>query len=131
MLERVGHLALVPMRDFATAAQVAAFYEVDPSTVRSTVEYHKDEFRATGYRVIKGAELRELKTASEDRTLFGSRSNAVGVFDRRAVLLLGMLLRDSAVAKEVRRYLLEAESKVHEAITAPAGTVVERIACPS
>lgn len=93
---------MVPMRDFATTEQAAAFYETEVSTVRSVVNYHKDEFTQSGYRAVRGAELRELK-ASPDFGLAFKCASQVGVFDRRAILLLGMLLRDSEVAKSVRR----------------------------
>lgn len=68
------------------------------------------------YKVIKGSELRELRKdpdvlgvikgrESEDPTQFKYAAQ-VATFDRRAILLLGMLLRDSEVAKSVRHYLL-------------------------
>lgn len=123
VLERVGHLAMVPMRDFATTEQVAGFYSVEERAVRELVAYHKDEFVATGHRVIRGAELRQLKGESEDPTQFKYAAQ-VATFDRRAILLLGMLLRDSEVAKSVRHYLLSAEAKVHEVVTSSRSEIV-------
>lgn len=92
------------MRDFATTEQVAAFYEVDKSVPQSLVAFHRDEFEATGYRVITGAELRQLKGKADGLIKRSARQQAA--WDRRAVLLLGMLLRDSEVAKCVRQWLV-------------------------
>jgi hypothetical protein len=67
------------------------------------------QFMANGYRVISGPELHRLKT--EVQNVIQSRNApALATYDRRAVLLAGMLLRDSPVAQAVRRYLLEVES---------------------
>lgn len=64
----------------------------------------RPEFFDNGYRVAQGSELRELKSDAEvQRLLF--RVKAAALWDRRAVLLLGMLLRDSEVAKEDQRVL--------------------------
>lgn len=100
---------------FATTEQVAEFYEVDRGTVQGLVKYHRAEFQAHGYRSVSGPELRVLKLEVEDITLKARRSLAT--WDRQAVLLLGMLLRDSVVAKAVRRYLLLVEQQFHEAVT--------------
>lgn len=109
---------------FATTEQVADFYEVDPEIVRTLVGLHRDEFESTGYRVITGAELRQVKAESQDVIKPSVRQFAT--WDRRAVLLLGMLLRDSNVAKAVRRYLLEAESVTHQVTTMqPTDTPVQ------
>ncbi|MGL6235700.1 MAG: hypothetical protein ACRC20_10175 [Segniliparus sp.] len=110
-------MATVPDYEFATTVQVASFHEAELSTLRSVLYEHRDEFAHTGYRVIKGPELRKLKGLSEDRTALG-KSNQIGIWDRKAVLLLGMLLRDSEVAKTVRAYLLAAEERAHGLIAA-------------
>ncbi|EFV12966.1 hypothetical protein [Segniliparus rugosus] len=124
VLDRVKRLATVPNHEFATTEQVAAFYEVGAEVPRDLVRLHRSEFESTGYRVIHASELRELK---KDLKLSGvlKGKSAQALWDRRAVLLLGMLLRDSEVAKTVRRYLLAAEEKAHEIATAPKGAVVE------
>lgn len=97
----------------ATTAQVAEFYGTPLSNVTALVAVHRDEFVATGYRVISDAELQQLNRELEDPVLFkGAR--AIPTWDRREVLLLE-LLRGYEVAKGVRAYLLEAESKVHDA----------------
>src|SRR5690606_6661682 len=113
VLDKVKALATLPGHGVATTAQVAEFYEVEREAVKKVVQRHGDELRANGYRVIRGEELSQLRAEGHNVPL--SRTNQA-LWDRRAVLLLGMLLRDSEVAKEVRRYLLNVEEKTHEAV---------------
>lgn len=96
-------MATVPNRMFATTEQVADFYEVDRDIVLWLAASHRDEFKAAGYRVVSGPELRILKADLADQGPFFKGAKAIATWDRRAVLLLGMLLRDSPVAKAVRR----------------------------
>lgn len=117
VLDKVKALATLPGHGVATTAQVADFYEVPLSTVRDLVKAHRGEFSDSGYRVVSGDEMREMKEGlSRDFRLKVDWRRSVALWDRRAVLLLGMLLRDSEVAKEVRRYLLNVEEKAHEAV---------------
>jgi hypothetical protein len=53
------------------------------------VKDNRAELEASGYRVIRGAELTVFKTV----TGAGRQANAVAVFPPRAVLNVGMLLR--------------------------------------
>lgn len=76
----------MPGKDFVTTAMVAQFYDVDASSIREAVKNHRDEFDTTGYSVLAGQELIQLK--SEVRTLPKS-GRFLALWDRRAVLLLG------------------------------------------
>lgn len=116
VLDKVKALATLPGHGVATTAQVAEFYEVERDTVREMVKRHRGELEDNGYRVVEGDDLRQLK--SEERLVpYFRQARSVALWDRRAVLNLGMLLRDSEVAKEVRRYLLNVEEKAHEHAT--------------
>ena len=118
VLDKVKALATLPGHGVATTAQVAEFYEVPLSTVRDLVKAHRGELSDNGYRVVSGDEMREMKEGlSRDFRLKVDWRRSVALWDRRAVLNLGMLLRDSEVAKEVRRYLLNVEEKAHEHAT--------------
>ena len=121
VLDKVKALATLPGHGEATTAQVAEFFEVPLSTVTDLVRYRRTEFESNGYRVVVGADLRKLKTDTGNPSLL-KQARSVALWDRRAVLLLGMLLRDSEVAKEVRRYLLNVEEKTHEAVVAQQTT---------
>lgn len=106
VLDKVGVLRCLPDDMHVTTTEAATFYEVDVELVRYHLKANRDEFDTDGYRVVNRAEF---------ESEFGSLSNldprarSVGLFPRRAVLRLGMLLRDSAPARKVRDYLLDAE----------------------
>ncbi|MDG5773902.1 phage antirepressor KilAC domain-containing protein [Mycolicibacterium fortuitum] len=106
VLDRVGVLRCLPDDMHVTTTEAANFYAVDVDLVRYHLKANRDEFDSDGYRVINRGEF---------ESEFGSLSNldprarSVGLFPRRAVLRLGMLLRDSEAARQVRDYLLDAE----------------------
>ncbi|MGW3283766.1 hypothetical protein ACWDR3_03845 [Streptomyces sp. NPDC001002] len=69
------------------------------------MEDHREELTANGYQVLAGPPLALFKRASGIQ----SRSKALALFSRRAVLNVAMLLRDSEVARQVRVYFLDME----------------------
>ncbi|BDY33207.1 hypothetical protein [Mycolicibacterium mageritense] len=107
VLDKVGVLRCLPDDMHVTTTEAATFYDVDVELVRYHLKANRDEFDSDGYRVINRGEF---------ESEFGSLSNldprarSIGLFPRRAVLRLGMLVRDSMVARRVRDYLLYAES---------------------
>lgn len=105
VLGRVKALSLLPDGMHVTTAMVAAYFEVGVKTIESLVLDHKQELQASGYRVLAGTELTSFKEVSGIQ----SRSRALALYPRRAVLNVAMLLRDSEVARQVRVYLLDME----------------------
>ncbi|MET3505624.1 hypothetical protein [Halalkalibacter oceani] len=112
ILERMKELSLLPDGENANTEMVAEFYGVSKSTIESVVEDNRNEVIEDGYNVLKGAELKIFK----GNTLQGCNLNnklkyarQIALFPRRAILRVGMLLRDSEVAKQVRTYLLNVE----------------------
>jgi len=84
--------------------------------------------------VLRGDNLKEFKGSEDD---FGNLENKIKyssqltVLPRRAVLRVGMLLRDSEVAKKIRNYLLNVEEVVDSkdrewAILREAGIIVRK-----
>lgn len=86
----------------ATTEQVADFYEVTTNVVRDNVRRHRDEFDSDVVKVLKGKTLRDVR---EILSLTPDTPQAT-VWNPRGTLRLGMLLRDSEVAKGVRTALL-------------------------
>ncbi|WP_406217908.1 restriction endonuclease [Streptomyces canus] len=105
VLDRVKALSLLPDGMHVTTAMVAAYFEVAVKTLESVVEDHRKELASNGYQVLTGTPLALFKRASGIQ----SRSKALALFSRRAVLNVAMLLRDSEVARQVRVYLLDME----------------------
>lgn len=126
VLEKVKNLLLLPELEMATTQQVADFYGVKADTIKQLVKTNRTELESDGYIVKNGGEV--VKSLSEkislkellstpgkqtvtlrngDKFVFANRMNAL--FPKRAILRVGMLLRDSEVAKEVRTQLLNIE----------------------
>ena len=116
VLNKVKGLILLPNSDVATTEQVSTYYEVGIEAIKSIVNRNNDELLSDGYKLLSGKEIKVfLESCNQNFTnykgyfisggqKFSNRSN--GVFTKRAILRVGMLLRDSTVAKEVRSQLL-------------------------
>lgn len=123
VLDKVKNLLLIPAMECMTMKQVADYYEVSVEAIKGTYKYHKEEFVTDGackYRVsdiknsigvkypnlkmdnIKGGMIIEI----DENTKIVVPNVGVILFPKRAILRVGMLLRDSVIAKEVRTQLL-------------------------
>lgn len=130
VLERVKQLLLLPGTEYATVKQVAEFYGVDEDTLKKICRRHSDELEEDGVYNMKHTEFSKghdvpLKTAKgkvtvtlEDGLIVEFPTRGLKVFPRRAILRVGMLLRDSEVAKEVRTQLLNIEEKAPDPVKA-------------
>ncbi|WP_410987840.1 BRO-N domain-containing protein [Bacillus cereus] len=105
---------MLPNMEMATANQVAEFYGVNKNNLDQLISDNKSELLEDGYTVYKGANLKTLKgdlAKLSELELYGISkfTPAIALFPKRAILRVGMLLRDSEVAKEVRTQLLNIE----------------------
>ncbi len=123
VLEKVKNLLLLPKTDFATTKQVADFYEVSESNIKSLYKEHKDEFDEDGATLYKYDDFKKM--AGTTSKMF--RGKAIFTFDndyelevnprgarlftKRVILRMGMLLKTSDIAKEIRTQLLNIEEK--------------------
>jgi hypothetical protein len=108
VLDRVKALVLLPDGLHVTTRMVADYFEVSEKAVYSLVQRHREELESNGYRVLKGSNALELVTFNTKVTQVSGRG--VAIYPRRAVLNVGMLLRDSDVARRVRTHLLDTEA---------------------
>ena len=98
----------------ATTRQVAEFYEVDVQAIYSLIHDNKEELMLDGFSKMKGKELiSKLGTPSLKERVSITREqggflingeqkisySSVSLFPKRAILRVGMLLRDSEVVK--------------------------------
>ena len=126
VLEKVKELLLIPGTEFATTSEVANFYEVTTDAIQKVYQRNKEEVDMDGITVISaksliGTKCPISKNVRKDKysTTFEYENGinitipnrGIKVFPRRAILRVGMLLRDSKVAKEVRTQLLNIEEK--------------------
>lgn len=120
VLSRVKKLFLIPGIEMIPMRQVAEFYEVEVNTLRQTYKRNQSEIDRDGAKVIVGGDVWDMVQNVPDvkkldgamfSVPFGSGEIRIApskmtYFTPRAVLRIGMLLRDSEVAKEVRTQLL-------------------------
>lgn len=131
VLEKVKTLLLIPQMECMTIRQVADFYEVEQNTVKQIALNHSDELISDGMCVKTPSDFKILKGKSctfknleqkngklivqiNDTTTLEIPNRGIRCFPRRAILRIGMLLRDSQIAKEVRTQLLNIEEKTNQ-----------------
>ena len=124
VLEKVKDLLLISGTDYAVLSQVADYYEVGLETIASLVKDNREELLEDGLINATGVETKEIlgKFSKDfanqrgyftcDGIKFNHRNNLL--FTRRSILRVGMLLRDSVIAKEVRTQLLNIEEKTSD-----------------
>lgn len=110
VLDKVRAIPFLPDDLHVTKEGVAAFFDVTIQTIDSLVFDNRDELEQSDYRVISGKRLTSFKEVSGIR----SRARSLALFSRRTLLNVAMLLRDSEVARQVRRYLLDSEQAIRE-----------------
>lgn len=124
VLEKVKTLLLIPSFESATSQMVADFYEVDKTvieklTLRNRSELDSDGLKLTTKReILNGHHVRvenfsyHIEIALQDGSVAKISNRGVLLYPRRAILRVGMLLRDSNVAREVRTQLLNIEGRI-------------------
>lgn len=123
VLEKVKELLLIPEFQAMTLKQVADYYEVDPHAIEMICSRNADELDSDGVcrkkvkdflnsQHVRAEKSSYTTTVIYDNGINVSMSNSgLKIFPRRAILRIGMLLRDSNIAKEVRTQLLNIEEK--------------------
>lgn len=117
VLNKVKELILLDELEMATTEMVAEYYGEDVGTIKMCVKRHSDEIESDGYKVWKKKDFNESNivllssTKTNFTVLLGNEettisNRGIALFPKRAILRVGMLLRDSEVAKEVRTQLL-------------------------
>lgn len=124
VLEKVKELLLIPGIECMTKQQVADFYEVDVHALDMTIQRNGDELLSDGVELCKMEKFLNSQDVSFQKErnkailtypngmTFTVTNRGLKIFPRRAILRIGMLLRDSNIAKEVRTQLLNIEEKV-------------------
>ena len=121
VLDKVKKLLLIPEMNCMTIRQVADYYEVDIDTLKKCCKRNKDEIILDGVvtktprvfkDLLKGQDVPLVQNQTnlviqiDDNTRLEIPNRGIKWFSKRAVLRIGMLLRDSEIAQEVRTQLL-------------------------
>ncbi len=122
ILESVKDILTIANTDLITVQMVADYFEVGLEAINSLIKNNRDELIENGLNTITGKETRDILVKSSknitnhkgyfecDNIKFANRSNTF--MTKRTLLNIGMLLRDSEIAKELRRRILDI---VHDA----------------
>lgn len=121
IIEKVKSLAFLGKDNLVTIQQVSNYYEVGKKAINSIIERHEEEFKGKECMLLNNDKLKSFKTEIKgcpqvEDTLKSKikYTSQITVFDRRGVLRIGMLLKESEIAKSVRDYLLNAEEELGE-----------------
>ena len=110
VLDKVKKVILLPYEDSMTRKQVAEYYEVSEDTIKKLATRHIDELTLNGMVKLENESLKEFKSHFDGETLSLTKLNkanrVLNIFTRRAILNVGMLLRDGEIAHQVRTSLL-------------------------
>ena len=123
VLDKVKDLFLIPAMECMTPKQVADYYEVPVDTIRTTYKMNREELVSDGAVTHSIGDIKSLIgcestyqnitncrggieiTIDENTKVFIPNAGII-LYPKRAILRVGMLLRDSVIAKEVRTQLL-------------------------
>ena len=106
ILKKVGNLLLLSNNEHATTKQISDFFEVPKKTIESLFADNKKEIETAGAFFLQGVDLKDFKTSLPSQGDL-KRVPSCWLFPKRAILNIGMLLRDSEVAKRLRQALLD------------------------
>ena len=120
VLEKVKALVTLPDVELMTVSQIADFYEVDIEAIQKTYQRNKTEITEDGVVNLNAKFLTGHNVQLRNRTQMNGKceiefndgtklilpNRGIKAFSKRAILRIGMLLRDSEVAKEIRTQLL-------------------------
>ncbi len=81
-----------------TTEQVTDYYEVDYDIVKKVSQRNADELESDGTRIEK---MENFIKGYNNGNTFSVTNRGLKVYPRRAILRVGMLLRDSVFAREV------------------------------
>lgn len=116
-LEKVKNLITLPKTKLLTTKMVMEFYEISYEAINKTLQRNREELLENGmvymsFKEIKSEIFNQDLKSELDESIeltpkgLGLSPKGSFIFTLRAVLNVGMLLRDSKIAKEVRNQLL-------------------------
>ena len=117
VLDKVKELVMLKGTEYMTTQMVANYYNIPKGTIDSVVNRNKEELIKNGYKLVTGKEMKEILVTCSMKVTnkrgyfecngekFANKIN--GLFNKRSILNVGMLLTESPIAEEVRTLLLD------------------------
>lgn len=137
ILDRVGDLLLLSNTEFATMEQISIYYNVGKEAIKTISFNNRDELLSDGIKELGCKETKSFLASCDlqptnfrgyfesDGQRFANSRNIL--FPKRAILRIGMLLRDSEVAKEIRTRLLDVVQDAQSVVTNNGNTIIENV----
>ena len=144
LIDKVKQLFLIPETTLVTTRMIADYYEVDVDAIKKCYQRNIEEIKQDGTQVIRSCKQfwqghvvpPKIQTRQGGAMLYYDNGLEIDipvvnirVFTKRACLRIGMLLRDSTVAKEVRTQLLNVFTAYHFGNVSAFAFVVGFIVC--
>ena len=106
-LDKIKILNTMP-DGYMTIQMVANYFEVPINTIEKSIQRNKEELFMNGLIILQGEELRQYKMSGmlQVDSISSRRINRLTLLNRRVILNIAMLLRDSVIAKAIRYTLL-------------------------
>lgn len=117
VLDKVKELVMLKGTEYMTTQMVADYYNIPKGTIDAVVNRNKDELIKNGYKLVSGKDMKKILVTCNMKVTnfrgyfecngekFANRSN--GLFNKRSILNIGMLLEKSPIAEQVRTLLLD------------------------
>ena len=107
-LDKVKELITLP-NGYCTTRIVADYFEVPFETIRKNVQRNREELEFNGLIVLTGDTLKQWKeyiSCIASLTSEINYSSSLALYNRKVILNIAMLLRDSIIAKAIRHVIL-------------------------
>lgn len=104
ILTKVKDMQFLEDGESMTRSMVANYFEVKVYEIKTLVKIYKRELQENGLEVLTGKGLIAFKQAYlSDRSEYDDSSYSLEIFSPTAVLRIGLLLKDSAIAVQIRK----------------------------
>jgi RNA polymerase-binding transcription factor DksA len=121
ILDKVGTLLLLPNTQLTRIEQVADYYKVTQRHIELLLSENREELESDGIRIYKAEDfISELDFGNKvikqrgkflvqfsDDNIISFAPRGVLLFTKRSILRIGMLLKESLIAQDVRNRLLD------------------------
>lgn len=119
VLDKVGKLLSLGKTEFSTLKQVSEYFGVPEETIKTVIARHRNELNTDGLKCYNIDEINKslkmkllsqeqhIKVISIDGEKITIPNRGITLFPKRAILRIGMLLKKSKVAAELRSRLLD------------------------
>ena len=109
-LDEVKQLITLP-DEYCTTRMVADYFKIPEKTIRKNVQRHREELEFNGLIILRGDDLKQWKEncssiMSLRSDIVNPKCHSLALYNKKTILNIAMLLRDSIIAKAIRHVIL-------------------------